>query len=65
MIELKESENFLRRFKKKRVIKLSKLRQEISVILKVSLPNGRYSVVPSTKQKDKLSEFFLNVYFDC
>jgi len=29
------------------------------------LANGLYVIVPSTKEKGKIGEFFLNIYFDC
>jgi Ca2+-binding EF-hand superfamily protein len=65
IMRLNKGENGIASFDSSRIVKLSVLKLHREVSLRISLPPGRFAIVPSTMNAGETGTFFLSIYFSC
>jgi hypothetical protein len=65
VMRLNKGENGIASFDSSRIVKLSVLKLHREVSLRISLPPGRFAIVPSTMNAGEIGTFFLSIYFSC
>jgi len=62
---LEDGEEKLDSFNPKRIKKMSAIKQYRDVQLELTLPNGKYAIVPETQVAGQMNKYWLNLYYDC